>query len=81
MHTTIIENTTVWRIDSVNSGWAYEFTHKPTGKTAFIQDNEASMWRDDYEKISQPDGPRSTRAYRFTWDEILDELCFAYLPD
>lgn len=81
MHTITIENTNVWRIDSVNNGWAYEFTHKPTGKTAFIQDDEASMWRDDYDQMVKDFTTKGTRAHRFTWNEILDELCFAYLPD
>lgn len=79
MQTVIIENTDLWRIDSIGNGLAYVFTNKHTGETGMVQGEDATAWRADYDEMYKDVGDPNTRAYRFTWNQILDGLCGAYV--
>jgi hypothetical protein len=41
---TIIESPS-FRVESTGNGWGYTFTHKPTGKSVWLQDEPASFFR------------------------------------
>lgn len=76
-----IENTNLWRIDSVGNGLMYEITCKQTGDTGLVQGEDATLWRADYDQMQVDHGTPGTRASRFAWNVILSELCAAYIGD
>lgn len=47
MRTTIISEGPEFRIESTGNGWGYTVTHKPTGKSVWLQDQDASNFRCD----------------------------------
>lgn len=75
----IIENTNAWRIDSLGNGAAYEFTDKRTLQTGFLQGDDATSWREEYEEVTKAYTTPGTRHNRMTWNALLDELCGPYV--
>jgi hypothetical protein len=76
-----IEQTDIWTIESHGNGLAYSFFHKPSGKEAFLQGDDASQWRDDLESMESAYLNPLSVWYNQTWNNCLTELCGDYLPD
>lgn len=47
MRTVTISEGREFRIESTGNGWGYTVTHKPTGKSLWLQDQDASNFRCD----------------------------------
>jgi len=69
--TYIIEDTTQWRIEIDNG---ILFTLKPYGATARLAGQDALLWLIEYQQQVRDFKDQSTRASRFTWNEILCEI-------
>ena len=81
MKTVTIEDTAAWRVESHGNGFAYSFTCKGTGATGYLQGDDATQWRENYdamgEAFSRPDSVWS----RGSWDACLAELCGDYVAN
>ena len=42
-----------YMITSYGNGWAYEITREKDGASVFIQDDDAAMWRDEYDDFTK----------------------------
>lgn len=70
-----IEQTDIYRLDTINGGAAFEFTHKPTGETKFIQyGDDAESFAGMYQAIQNCYCDPASVWYAKTWDECLGEL-------
>lgn len=81
MRRVYIEHTDQWIVESVGNGWGYSFTHKPTGSTAWLQDDDALEWREDYEAMEKAYSTPGTAWHTATWNECLAELIEPYIME
>jgi hypothetical protein len=79
MRVAIIEQTDIWQIESHGNGLAYSFYHKPDGKEAFLQGDDASQWREQYDAMRAASCNPDSVWYRKSWNECLSELCCEYV--
>lgn len=78
MKTVIIDQNEGYTIESHGNGLAYAITRESDGASVFIQGDDASMFRDEYDDLSIDHNSPNTRASRFTWRELLDTMCGSY---
>lgn len=76
----IIENTDTWHIKSIGNGWAYEIIHRPTGDSLWIQDDDATQFRDDYEAMQEAYSNPASIWHKQTWNACLTSLMFSVWP-
>ena len=74
----VIESGNGYRVTSWHNGLAYEIEQEASGKTVFLQGDEASDWRAEYDDLQTDAGLPNTRASRFTWRQLLDDMCGVY---
>lgn len=67
-----------YKITSFHNGGAYEIEQEATGNTVFIQGDDASLFRDEYDDLYADLNKPNTRASRFTWRQLLDTMCGCY---
>lgn len=79
MRSIIIENTDEWNITSYGNGLGYNFTHKPTQRSGWIQDTDAVVWNQAYYDMCVAYEDPASAWHRRTWNECLAELCGEYL--
>lgn len=79
MQQAIIEQTDLWTVTSHGNGIAYAFYRKTDGKEAFLQGDDATQWREEYEAMQTAYGnPESVWHYQ-TWNTCLSQLCGEYV--
>lgn len=78
MRVICIESGHGYTIDSHGNGLAYAITKDATNESVFIQGDDATMWRAEYDDLWADTAKPNTRASRFTWAELLDQMCGAY---
>lgn len=76
-----IENTDQWLVESHGNGWGYLFTHKPTGRTGWLQDDDATAWRFEYEAMQDAYMNPDSAWHRRDWNACLAETINHYLED
>lgn len=74
----VIEQGDGYRVESFGNGLSYTITQEATGNDVFIQGDDASMWRDEYDGLYADHSKPNTRASRFTWRQLLDTMCGPY---
>lgn len=79
MRVAIIEQTDLWQVESHGNGLAYAFYRKADGKEAFLQGDDATQWRDDYDSMRAAACNPESVWYRKSWNECLSELCGEYV--
>jgi hypothetical protein len=81
MSRTIIENTDSWTLVSIGNGAAYEFTHKRSGDSLFIQyGDDATEFRAAYEALEKAYLTEGTPYHEMTWNHCLADLFSRYAP-
>ena len=80
MQIVTIDNCRDWRVDSHGSGWAYEVTHKPSGESFWLQDDDAAQWREQYEALQNSSYEPASAYYGMDWSDKLAVICSDYLP-
>lgn len=79
MNRVIIENTDVWQIESHGNGLAYLITHKPDLRDAFLQGDDASIWRENYESVRESYENPASVWHKRKWNDCLAIVCSDYL--
>lgn len=74
----VIEDGSGYTIYSYGNGLAYKIVQYSTGKDVFIQGDDAKAFRDEYDDLKLDQCHYGTRASRFTWAEVLDQICGCY---
>lgn len=78
MKDVVIERGDGYTVTSFGNGLSYLIKRESDGKEVFLQGEDATLWRDDYDQQYADHDKPNTRASRFTWRELMDELCGAY---
>lgn len=52
MRSVIIHDLPEWRVTSYGNGLAYEIAHSPSGKTIFFQGDDAEIFRNRFETLT-----------------------------
>jgi hypothetical protein len=81
MQIVTIDNCERWRVDSHGNGWAYEVHHKPSGRSFWLQDSDATEWRANYEAMQNTSNQPDSAYYGLPWSDKLDIICLDYLGD
>lgn len=76
-----IENTDAWRVNSHGNGTAYTFTRKSDGATGFVQGDDATQWRADYEAMHIAYIDPKSVWFGCGWNRCLAELVNDYIRD
>jgi len=78
-----LENTDMFYVDSYGNGAAYEIGVKdvPGFRSAFIQGDDATEWRERYEDMGNSSMDENSVWYGKTWNECLAELILDYVPE
>ena len=77
----VIEQGAGYRVTSFWNGQSYLIRKEATQEEIYIQDEEAQMWRDEYNELSTDHTQEGTRASRFSWRELLDTMCGPYFTE
>lgn len=67
-----------YEITSHGNGWAYVITRESDRKSVWLQDDEAALFRAEYNDLGRDHVTSNTRASRFSWNELLDTMCGSY---
>jgi hypothetical protein len=78
MQKVIIDQGEGYKVESHGNGVAYLITRERDGAEQFIQGDDATLFRDEYDDLSIDHNSPDTRASRFTWRELLDGMCGVY---
>jgi hypothetical protein len=78
MKKVIIDQGEGYTVESHGNGVAYLITRERDGAERFIQGDDATLFRDEYDDLSKDQVIANTRASRFTWRELLDGMCGVY---
>lgn len=79
MQRTIIEQTDAWQIESHGNGFGYAFTRKSDGKEVFLQGDDATQWREEYEAMQTAYSNPESVWHSQTWNACLSQLCGEYV--
>jgi len=78
MHAVIIEQGHGYTIASHGNGTAYAIVRERDAAEFFVQGDDATALRAEYDELKEDAGQPNTRASRFTWRETLDTMLGAY---
>lgn len=53
MRSAIIHDLLEWQVISYGNGLAYEIAHKPSGKTLFFQGDDADIFHEEFEGMTE----------------------------
>lgn len=53
MRSTIIHDLPEWQVTSYGNGLAYQIAHKPSKKTIFFQGDDAEIFRNQFEAMTE----------------------------
>lgn len=81
MQRVIIDNTDIWQIESHGNGLAYLITHKPDLRDAFLQGEDASIWRENYESVQQSYKNPESVWHKRKWNDCLSLVCSDYIQE
>lgn len=79
MQQVIIEQTDAWTIVSLGNGFAYSFYRKADEKEAFLQGDDATQWRGEYEAMQTAYANPESVWHSQTWNACLSQLCAEYV--
>lgn len=79
MRRVIIENTDAWTVESHGNGLAYSFYRKSDGREAFLQGDDATAWREQYDAMGEAYSNPESVWHRQSWNNCLSELCGDYV--
>ena len=79
MNPNIIESGHGYKIESFHNGGAYSIIQESTGREQFIQGDDATDFRAEFDNLSMNHAKKpNSRASRFTWPELLDMIYDAW---
>ena len=81
MQRVTLENTDLYTIESYGNGFAYSFSYKPTGKETFLQGDDATQWREEYEAMQVAYNNPQSVWHGKSWNLCLSQLCSDYLAE
>lgn len=68
---TTLENTNLWRLDSLGHGAAYEMTDKANGFTRACQDWDAEAFGTELGEMRELHANPTSIYFNMTWDQCL----------
>lgn len=77
----IIEQTDAWQIESHGNGFAYAFYRKADAASAFLQDDDATQWREEYDAMQSAYANPESVWHSQSWNTCLSELCGDYVQE
>jgi hypothetical protein len=79
MRIVIIEQTDLWQVESHGNGFAYAFYRKSDGASAFLQGDDATQWRDEYDSMQAAYSNPDSVWHSQSWNACLFQLCGEYV--
>lgn len=79
MQTAIIVQTDMWQIESHGNGFAYAFYRKADMREAFLQGDDATQWREEFEAMQAAYCNPESAWHKQSWNTCLSQLCAEYV--
>ena len=75
MYTATIYQRNGYSLDSMGNGWAYQLEHEASGTTVWLQDEDATEFRAEFDACDNiPDPDRCARCMRDLFDRYLEAV-------
>ncbi|MFZ9327829.1 MAG: hypothetical protein ACO24H_10340 [Polynucleobacter sp.] len=78
MRDTVIESGSGYTITSHGNGFAYTIVRDSDSAQRYLQGDDAVYFSNEYEDLSIDHNSPETRASRFSWPQLLDEIVGGY---
>lgn len=79
MQTIIFDQTPEWLVETHGNGVGYRLVHRPSGRDAWLQGNDAIVWEDYYHAMLRAHLTAGTAMHQRDWDWCLADLCRDYV--
>ena len=79
MKSCIIENTDMYTVESFGNGLSYSFYRKKDNASGFVQGEDASAWRKEYEDMLELHSDLRSCFYEKPWNYCLSFIIDDYL--